>query len=37
MSNFLKTCLASFSLSTECLISALQPELLSEGVEGQQM
>ena len=28
MSNYLKTCSASFCLSTECLTSALHPELL---------
>ena len=33
----LKTCPARFSLGTECLISALRPELLSGGVENQQL
>ena len=33
--NYLKTCPASFSLSTECIISALHPELFSEGIKGQ--
>ena len=37
MSNYLKTCSASFSQSTESLISALHPELLSGGVENQQL
>ena len=36
MSNYLKTCSGSFSQSTESLISALHPELLSGGVENQQ-
>ena len=33
----LKTCAASFSQSTECLISALHPELLLGDVENQQL
>ena len=33
--NHLKTCSASFSQSTECLFSALQPEFLSGIVESQ--
>ena len=37
ISNYLKTCSARFSRSTECLVSALHPELLSQGVEGQQL
>ena len=35
--NFLKVCSASFSQSTECLIPDLCPELLSRGIEGQQL
>ena len=35
--NCLKTCPASFSQSTKHLISALHPELLSGGVENQQL
>ena len=34
---YLKTCSASFSPSTECLIPVLYLELLSGGVEGQQL
>ena len=34
---YLKTCPASFSQSTECLIPDLHPEPLSGGVEGQQV
>jgi len=34
---YLKTCSASFSPSTECLISVLCPELLSRGLENQQL
>ena len=37
ISNNLKTRSISFSQSTECLISDLHPELLSAGVEGQQL
>ena len=33
----LKVCPVSFSQSTECLISAVHPELLSGGVESQQV
>jgi len=36
MSNYLKTCSANFSQSTESLLSALHPELLSGDVENQQ-
>ena len=34
---YLKACSASFSQSTVCLLPDLHPELLSEGVEGQQL
>lgn len=34
---YLKTCSASFSPSTECLISVLHLELLSRVLENQQM
>ena len=34
---YLKTCSASFSQNTEGLISALHPELLSGGIESQQL
>ena len=34
---YLKTCPSSFSQSTEYLISALHPELLSQGVENQRL
>ena len=37
ISNYLKTCSASFSQSTERLIPDLHPELLSGGVEVQQL
>ena len=37
ISNYLKTCSARFSQSTDKLISALHPELLSGGVVGQQL
>ena len=37
VSNYLKTCSASFHQSIECLIPALHPELLSGGVENQQL
>ena len=32
-----KTCSASFTQSSECLVSALHPELLSQSVESQQL
>ena len=35
MLKYLKTCSASFSQSTECLIAAPHPELLLKGVENQ--
>ena len=35
--SYLKTCSASFSQSTQCLIPDLYPEVFSEGVEGQQL
>ena len=35
--NFLKVFSATFSQSTECLIPDLCPELLSRGIEGQQL
>ena len=37
ISNYLKTCSASFSQSTEWLISDLHSELLSGGIEGWQL
>ena len=37
MSNYLKSCFASFSHGTEYLIPNLHQKLLSEGVEGQQL
>ena len=37
ISYYLKVCPVSFSQSTECLISAVHPELLSGDVESQQL
>ena len=37
ISNYLKTCSASFSQSAGGLLAALHPELLSGDIEGQQL